>query len=216
MKKSILSPLWIRLYGLKIRRLQKIIIDWAYKAEGRQFYSYSLREIYRRYHNVEIGEYTQWNCFEPLMIDRNTQIGRYCSLSSGVRILNHNHPLHFRSTHAFFFNPRLGITKSWEIEYSSLKIGHDVWIGHNAVILPNVTEIGTGAVISAGAVINKNIPPYAVLVGNPSRIVKYRFPVETIQSLLDSQWWEKSIEEIQSNGLEEFRKPMEEFDSLSS
>ena len=182
--------------------VQKFILKLAYKTEGRQFYSKTLRNIYKKYYKIKIGNYTQWDFYRPLMIDPNTKIGRYSSLSSGVRIINHNHPLEFRSSHAFFFNPRLGVCKSWKIEYTSLTIGHDVWIGHNAIIMPSVKNIATGAVIAAGAVVNKNIPPYAIVVGNPGRVVRYRFKDEIKEKLLESKWWEKSISEIKKDGLE--------------
>jgi serine acetyltransferase len=86
-----------------------------------------------------------------------------------------------------------------------LKIGNDVWLGHNSIIMPNVKEIGTGAVIGAGAVVNKDVPPYAVVVGNPARVVKYRFEKCVIEELLKSKWWEKSIEELKPH-IREFQQ----------
>ena len=68
-----------------------------------------------------------------------------------------------------------------------LLIGNDVFIGHNAVILPTTREIGDGAFIGAGAVVQNPVPPYAVVMGNPARVVKYRFSRETIADLLESQ-----------------------------
>jgi acetyltransferase-like isoleucine patch superfamily enzyme len=62
--------------------------------------------------------------------------------------------------------------------------------------MPIVNKIGDGAVIGGGAIINRDVPPYAVMVGNPARIVRYRFSEEKIQELLESKWWEKSIEEL--------------------
>jgi acetyltransferase-like isoleucine patch superfamily enzyme len=81
-------------------------------------------------------------------------------------------------------------------ESEPLKIGNDVWCGVNSIILPNVREIGDGAVVAAGAVVNIDIPPYAIVAGNPARIVRYRFEKEVVDELLESKWWEKSIEEI--------------------
>ena len=74
-------------------------------------------------------------------------------------------------------------------------VGNDVWIGQNATILPGV-HIGDGAVIGANAVVAKDVPPYAVVVGNPAVIKKYRFDQETIDLLLKLKWWDKDIEEI--------------------
>ena len=74
-------------------------------------------------------------------------------------------------------------------------MGNDVWIGQNATILPGV-HIGDGAVIGANAVVAKDVPPYAVVVGNPAVIKKYRFDQETINLLLELKWWDKDIEVI--------------------
>ena len=71
-----------------------------------------------------------------------------------------------------------------------ITIGNDVWIGGHSTVLPGVT-IGDGAIIGAGAVVSKDIPPYAIAVGCPIRIIKYRFDEETIQQFLDLKWWDK-------------------------
>ena len=129
--------------------------------------------------------------------------------------MNRNHPMEFKSMHALFFNPRLKFVEKDSIEYIPLKVGNDVWIGHNAIIMPHVTEIGDGAVVGAGAVVNKNIPPYAVVVGNPSRIVRFRFTKKKVQELLDSKWWEKTIEEISKN-IDEYQRPLELIESYNN
>lgn len=108
-------------------------------------------------------------CFAPYQIDRFTTIGRYCSIARTAKVINHNHRIDFKSSHAFFFNPKLKCCKNDLFEYTPLIIGNDVWIGEYAVILANVSEIGDGAVIGAGAIVSKNVPPYAVVVGNPAR-----------------------------------------------
>ena len=65
-------------------------------------------------------------------------------------------------------------------------IGHDTWIGHGAIIMPEVT-IGNGAIIGSGAVVTKDIPPYAIAVGVPARVVKHRFEPDTIAALEEMQ-----------------------------
>ena len=124
--------------------------------------------------------------------------------------MNRNHPLEFKSMHGFFFNPHLGYCEKDVVEYISLNVGHDAWIGHNAIILPNVKEIGIGAVVAAGAVVNKDVPPYAVVVGNPARTVRFRFSPEIISNLLESKWWEKSIEEIKKSDFSSFQGKYQE------
>jgi hypothetical protein len=155
--------------------------------------------------------YTHGGCFELGSVDPGTTIGRYCSVANGIRILNRDHPMNFKSMHAFFFNPCLKYCHKYLTEHTPLKIGNDVWIGAHAVILRNVTEIADGAVIGAGAIITKNVPPYAVVIGNPARVVRYRFQQETIDELLASRWWEKDIEEL-IPCIDEFQRPYEQLD----
>jgi acetyltransferase-like isoleucine patch superfamily enzyme len=164
--------------------------------EGGTFYSPTLRKIFRQFHQVDIGLYTHGGCFIPAAMDRFTTIGRYSSIAVGVRTLTHNHPMDSKSTHAFFFNSELGFYKGPGVKWTHLQIGHDVWIGANALILPHCQSIGHGAVIGAGAVVNKDVPPYGVVVGNPARLVRFRFPPDVIAELLLSQWWNKPIEEL--------------------
>jgi tetrahydrodipicolinate N-succinyltransferase len=115
--------------------------------------------------------------------------------------------MEFKSTHGYFFNPVLKLCDKHLVDTIPLKIGNDVWIGEYAVILAHVTEIGDGAVIGAGTVVNKNVPPYAVVIGNPGRVVRYRFSKEIIEKLLASRWWEKDVEQI--DNIEEFQQPYE-------
>ncbi|GAB4047225.1 CatB-related O-acetyltransferase [Catellatospora paridis] len=176
------------------------------RTDGDEFTSSALREIFKRYWGVEIGMYTHGGCFAPWMIDRDTTIGRYCSIAAGVRVVNHNHPLTFKSTSGLFFNPALGLTDRWLVEHRPLEIGSDVWIGANAVILPEVNRIGHGAVIGAGAVVNRDVPPYAVVLGNPARVVKYRFSEQTIAKLLAERWWDRDINQL--GDLSAFQNPM--------
>jgi acetyltransferase-like isoleucine patch superfamily enzyme len=143
------------------------------------------------------------------MVDPHTKIGRYSSIAAGVRVVNHNHPLAFKGTSGLFFNPVLGLCDRWLVDHNPLEIGNDVWIGANAVILPEVNRIGDGAVIGAGAVVNRDVPPYAVVLGNPGRVVKYRFSPEVIACLLAEKWWEKDIEDL-AERIGEFQVPLED------
>jgi acetyltransferase-like isoleucine patch superfamily enzyme len=142
------------------------------------------------------------------VVDPHTSVGRYCSIAPGARILNHNHPLSFKSTSGLFFNPAMKLSRDWRVEHRPLEIGNDVWIGANAVVMPEVDRIGDGAVIGAGAVVTRDVPPYAVVLGNPGRVVKYRFSPETIADLLEERWWDKDVQEIRGH-LHEFQVPLE-------
>lgn len=202
---SPLVDLLVRLYG--INRLRGVVLWLIRRLEGDrgdEFRSVTLRRIFQRHWGVEVGMYTHGGCFVPWMIDPGTRIGRYTSIAGGVRVLNHNHPLSFKSTSGLFFNPSLGLTDRWLVELNPTEIGNDVWIGAHAVILPEVNRIGDGAVIGAGAVVNKDVPPYAVVLGNPGRVVKYRFPPETIAALLEEKWWANDLSDLAPR-LQEFQ-----------
>jgi len=202
-KESIWGSLLLSLYGKsRNKKIRRLLLQTIKKLEGGRlsvFYSVTLRKVFAKYFKVNIGMYTHGSCFDLGNLDRYTTVGRYCSIAANVQIFNRNHPMDFKSTHAFFFNPRLNLTQNDLIEYNALEIGNDVWIGHGAIILPNVTIIGDGAVIGAGSVVNKNVPPYAVVLGHPARVVRFRFPKEMIDDLLQEKWWEKSINEILPN-----------------
>ena len=193
-----------KLYRVKSYKLKKMIRNLAVKLEKGEMYSQTLRSIFRDYHDVEVGLYTHGGCFVPFQVDRHTIIGRYCSIARNVRIVNRNHPLEFKSMHAMFCIASFKLCKEDLVHHIPLQIGNDVWIGHNAIVMPNVNEIGDGAVIAAGAVINKNVPPYAVVVGNPGRVVRFRFSKELIDKLLAERWWDKSIEELKPH-IEDFQ-----------
>lgn len=200
--------IFYKLYKIRNHRLRKFIRNFIVRKEGGEFYSTTLRKIFKEYHQIEIGLYSHGGCFIPFQVDKNTKIGRYCSIAQTARVMNRNHPLEFKSTHAFFFNPIFKFCKENVNPHIPLEIGNDVWIGHNALIMPHVRKIDDGAVIAAGAVVNKDIPPYAVVVGNPARVVRYRFSQEKIDELLKSKWWEKTIEEIEIE-INDFLKPFE-------
>lgn len=203
-----LSGLLCRLYAIKSRIIRSLVIMIVVKLEGGEIYSKTLRRIYRNYHNVDVGMYTHGGCFVRHSVAPQATIGRYCSIGRSVRILTQDHPMEFKSTHGLFFNPALKLCDKHLTEQSPLKIGNDVWMGEYAVILARVTEIGDGAVIGAGAIVNRNVPPYAVVVGNPARVVRYRFSKALIDELLASRWWEKDIEELKPH-IDEFQQPYE-------
>jgi acetyltransferase-like isoleucine patch superfamily enzyme len=193
----ILSKLLHKLYACKRPRVRRVVRFVAGKLEGGQMISPTLRKIFADYHQIEIGLYSYGSCFNPHAIARFTKIGRYCSFADGVRVFNGNHPVEFKSTHPYFYNPAFGYVETELIPRNRLTIGNDVWFGYNSVVLPGVESIGDGAVIGAGAIVTKNIPDFAVVVGNPARVVRYRFPEETQKEIISSQWWKKSMEELQ-------------------
>lgn len=204
----------VRRYGTSGRVVRRVIIKYIMDREGGEFYSPTLREIFRVHYGVSIGMYTHGGCFRARAFDRETTIGRYTSIAVTAFAATLNHPMGHKSMHAFFFNSSLGFVDG-TLPRSPLTIGNDVWLGHNSIVMPSVGAIGDGAVVAAGAVVNKDVPPYAVVVGNPARIVRYRFDPGTIERLLAEKWWERDIEEIRPN-LGEYSRAYDESDPDAS
>lgn len=137
-----------------------------------------------------IGRRTYTGCDTRIY---NSKIGSFCSISWGVTIGGGEHKLNRISTHDFYYSRYTFRNESCKPDIhdryeDSLEIGNDVWIGAGAVILRG-TNIGNGAVIGANAVVTKDIPPYSIAVGNPAKVVKYRFEKEIIKDLLELEWW---------------------------
>jgi acetyltransferase-like isoleucine patch superfamily enzyme len=82
--------------------------------------------------------------------------------------------------------------------FHRVKVGNDVWIGTGVMVMGGVT-IGDGAVIGAGAIVTKDVPPYAVVAGVPAKIIRYRFPEDTIELLNKIKWWEKDETELKEH-----------------
>lgn len=136
----------------------------------------------------ELGRHTYVGEFTH--IAQNTFIGNFCSIGNLCTIGATNHPVHYLTS--FPFEEILATTRQ-----KATQIGHDVWIGCNAVVIAGV-KVGNGAVIGAGAVVTKDVPPYAIAVGNPARVIKYRFSPEIIEGLLETRWWHLPAEEIRA------------------
>ena len=208
-KPDFMSRFLFHVYAVKSADIKDAVIRTVCKLEGGEFHSKTLRSIFTKYHDIDIGLYS-YGCFSPEKIPAGTLIGRYCSFARGILILNGSHPVTFKSTHPFFYNPSLGYADKLLIARTKIVIGNDVWIGANATILPSVSHIADGAVIGAGSVVTKNVPPFAIVAGNPSKIVKFRFKEETIQKIVQSGWWDRDIESIRENSFEfeQFIKPL--------
>jgi acetyltransferase-like isoleucine patch superfamily enzyme len=155
----------------------------------------------RKYSKYSIGEYSYG---EPRILNwgekATLKVGKYCSIAEGVTIvLGGEHKTSWITTYPFWVALK---------EFSSFPahsgtkgdvvIGNDVWIGLNSLILSGVS-IGDGAVIGAGSVVATNVDPYAIMAGNPARLIKKRFDQQTIDKLLKIRWWDWDIQRIKNN-----------------
>lgn len=129
-------------------------------------------------------------------------IGKFCSVASHVRLNPGNHPM-WRASQSHFTYRAGAYWPGQEDEAAffawrrstPVALGHDVWIGHGAVVLPG-RSVGTGAVVAAGAVVTRDVPPYAVAVGNPARVARQRFAPPVAERLLALAWWDWDHERL--------------------
>lgn len=151
---------------------------------------------------VTIGKYSGMN--ENTYVARAT-VGAFCAIGARTAINPFNHPVDWLSTHEFQYHPN---AYDWVDEYKSLErvprapemylqstIGNDVWMGHNANVLSGI-NVGDGAVIAAGAVVTKDVPPYAVVAGVPATVKRFRFGEKVIERLLRCKWWDLELHQL--------------------
>ena len=129
-------------------------------------------------------------------------VGRFCAIAARVRIGPPDHPMDRPSQHRFTYVPEYydasqkrdsGFFAARRSE--SVLIGHDVWIGHGTVVLAGV-RVGNGAVLAAGAVVTKDVAPYAIVAGVPARRIRDRFPPEIAARLQRVAWWDWPVAQI--------------------
>ncbi len=165
--------------------------------------------------NIIVGEYTYYDDFESVdHFEKNVKyhfdfigdkliIGKFCMIASGVSFIMNgaNHLTDSISTYPFAIfgndwkdamNGKVYPSKGDTI------IGNEVWIGHNATIMPGIT-IGDGAIIATNATVTKNIAPYSIVGGNPAVLIRKRFSDEKIIQLLEIKWWDWDTEKISQN-----------------
>jgi len=163
--------------------------------------------------NISVGDYTYYD--DPLGPERFEQnvlyhfdfvgdkliIGKFCAIARDVQFIMNgaNHPLRGHSTYPFYI-----FGEGWEkaapgpdvIEFKGDTIvGNDVWIGYNATIMPGIS-IGHGAIIASKAVVTRDVPPYSIVGGNPAKVIRLRFPEDTIEKLIRIAWWDWPIERV--------------------
>lgn len=164
--------------------------------------------------NIQIGDFTYANDFHrpqdwaarlaPYLYPGAPErlvIGRFCQIAHGVRFItaSANHAMDGLATFPFpVFDPET--IEGYKASFAGLPdtvAGHDVWIGHGALVLPGV-RIGSGAIIGAGAVVTRDVAPYTVVAGNPARLVRRRFDPVTTERLLALAWWDWPLDRIRA------------------
>ena len=164
--------------------------------------------------NIEVGDFTYYNDFEPVTdyaariapnlypgAPEKLRIGRFCQFANGTRFITSSadHPKRWFTTYPFaVFNHE--VMDLFAAEFSKGRgtvIGHDVWIGTEAMILPGVT-LGNGVIVGARAVVSRDVPAWSVVAGNPGRVVRRRFPDEVCALLDRLAWWDLPLDEIRA------------------
>lgn len=149
------------------------------------------------------------------MFHETCRIGNYCSLGAGIIQRGFNHPTDRFTTSPLTYDINFNISKDTKIikaadtrryNRTHFVTEHDVWVGRDALISPGVT-LHTGSIVAQRSNVTRDVPPYAIVGGNPAKIIKYRFPESIINKLLDSKWFEYDISSINING----DMPVEQF-----
>ena len=166
--------------------------------------------------NIIVGDYTYYDdpqgveSFEqnvlyhfPFIGDKLI-IGKFCAIAKDVKFIMNgaNHSMDGFSTYPFYIfgnGWEKVMPKEGELPYKGdTQIGNDVWIGYEATIMAGV-KVGNGAIIASKSVVTSDVPDYAVVGGNPAKVIKMRFDDETVKELVDIAWWDWSAEKITEN-----------------
>ena len=167
-----------------------------------------------RLNEVAMGDYSYCDRFADLAY---TKVGKFANIAAFARVNPGNHPTwraslhHFMYRASFYFEDEPDEEDFFEWRRENMcSLGHDSWLGNSALVLPG-RVVGTGAVVGAGAVVTKDVPCYAIVAGNPAKVIRMRFPDPIIDRLLNLEWWDWDHAAIQA-ALLDFRKlPIEAF-----
>ena len=176
------------------------------------------------YQKLRIGAFTHLNGG----FIKDVSIGRYCSFARDVQIGHGFHPVGWlscsplqyipdyrgwmRQASAFTERPQQTRTRPFDWARHTT-IGNDVWIGNHVVVKDGVT-IGDGAVVGANAVVTHDVPPYAIVAGNPARLIRYRFEPAVIERLLELRWWQYSMADFGAIAFDDIHAALDRIETL--
>lgn len=120
-------------------------------------------------------------------------VGRYCEFAEGTHVVSSNHAVHRASTHATQ-QYNVGLEDVWDTR-GPVRIGHNVWLGDNAMVLAGV-QIGNGAIVGAGAVVTRDVEPFTIVGGVPAVPIRKRFSDAVIRELEKAAWWDWTDDEM--------------------
>ncbi len=161
-----------------------------------------------------LGDYSYTDRYADIA---NTEVGKFANIAAFVRIGATDHPLHTASCHHFlyrsadYWDDADNDTAFFDHRRSRRSvIGHDTWIGHAAMIKPEVT-VGHGAVIASGAVVTKDVAPYTIVAGTPARVLRLRQPAAIAERIIALAWWDWAHDRLRDTLLDFRALPVEEF-----
>ena len=134
----------------------------------------------------------------------HADIGSFTSIANSVVIGGGRHPMEWAGMSPVFYEGRDSVKAKFSVHVREpprrVAVGHDVWLGQSVIVLPGAT-IGDGAVVGAGSVVTKEVPPYAIVAGNPARLIRYRFSDSLRIRLLSVRWWDLDDRALRELGL---------------
>lgn len=187
-------------YGFKYRQ-QHLEIQYMARFSDSRFGQYNTLYEGAALTQVKLGSYSYVGANSRLL---RVTVGKFCCIGPDVIAGLGRHPSSdFVSIHPVFYSPnaKVGTTfadRSYFDETDHIMVGNDVWIGARAIIVDGVS-ICDGAIIAAGAVVTRDVPPYAIVGGVPAKIIRYRFAPHQIDALLASKWWDKEESWLRKN-----------------
>lgn len=214
-----------------MRRIWRLIVSWgslfqlrrqgikvsplAYVAPDCRFEGPNYVDRFCNLQNTRMGRFSYIGYGSTAF---GAEIGRFCSIGPGVKIGLGVHPVDRVSSSPVFYSRRNAFGRTWcgedsmVEEFKEVSIGHDVWIGANALVLGGI-HIGHGAIIAAGAVVTKDVEPYAIMGGVPARLIRKRFTPEIIRAIESTTWW-NAPESYLRDGTRLFRDPIKFADNF--